>query len=587
MAIEQEIIIKGDTSDADKKIAGVSKGLEDVNNNAKKSSKGISGMGTAVKGLGVAFKALGIGLIVALVSKLVEVFSKNQKVVDGLNTAMEFLNITFNDFISFLLDNSGKVVAFFKDIFENPLENIKKLGEAIKDNIIERFESLLEVLGFVGEAFKKFIAGDFSGALDSVKEAGKELIDVYTGVDNTIGKVGDLVDKVSNSVSEYAKNTFDAAKATVELSNSSELAAAQQARLVEQFDRAAEIQRQIRDDESKSIKERQAANEKLGEILEQQQQAMLRQADLQVAYASSQLAINNNIENQIALTEALGNKEGVLAQVEGFRSEQIVNRIALRKEEIELNNSISDAEKERQLAQLEFEAEQQLTEELKLEKLAERLELENEIILEDIERKRELYKEGTQARVDAEIEYLARKQEIDNELLNNQKEKAKAEKEINQAVSDSNISIAQQSIGLIGEIAGEGAEIGKGLALAQATISGIEGVQNAFTTASKSPITTVNPAYPFIQAGIAGAFSIAQIAKIASTNPSKGGGGGSGASAPSQPSAPSFNLVQGSASNQIAESLQTQQQPIKAIVVSSEMSNQQAVDRNIKATASI
>lgn len=587
MAIEQEIIIKGDTSDADKKIAGVSKGLEDVNNNAKKSSKGISGMGTAVKGLGVAFKALGIGLIVALVAKLVEVFSKNQKVVDGLNTAMEFLNITFNDFISFLLDNSGKVVAFFKDIFENPLENIKKLGEAIKDNIIERFESLLEVLGFVGEAFKKFIAGDFSGALDSVKEAGKELIDVYTGVDNTIGKVGDLVDKVSNSVSEYAKNTFDAAKATVELSNSSELAAAQQARLVEQFDRAAEIQRQIRDDESKSIKERQAANEKLGEILEQQQQAMLRQADLQVAYASSQLAINNNIENQIALTEALGNKEGVLAQVEGFRSEQIVNRIALRKEEIELNNSISDAEKERQLAQLEFEAEQQLTEELKLEKLAERLELENEIILEDIERKRELYKEGTQARVDAEIEYLARKQEIDNELLNNQKEKAKAEKEINQAVSDSNISIAQQSIGLIGEIAGEGAEIGKGLALAQATISGIEGVQNAFTTASKSPITTVNPAYPFIQAGIAGAFSIAQIAKIASTNPSKGGGGGSGASAPSQPSAPSFNLVQGSASNQIAESLQTQQQPIKAIVVSSEMSNQQAVDRNIKATASI
>ena len=45
----------------------------------------------------------------------------------------------------------------------------------------------------------------------------------------------------------------------------------------------------------------------------------------------------------------------------------------------------------------------------------------------------------------------------------------------------------------------------------------IEGVQNAYTTAQKSPITAVVPAYPYIQAGLAGAFGAIQIAKLKAT----------------------------------------------------------------------
>ena len=65
----------------------------------------------------------------------------------------------------------------------------------------------------------------------------------------------------------------------------------------------------------------------------------------------------NNIENQIALTEALTNQEGVLAQVEGFRSEQDANRVALKKEELELTNSQIEAEGQRKISQLEANAE--------------------------------------------------------------------------------------------------------------------------------------------------------------------------------------------------------------------------------------
>jgi len=57
----------------------------------------------------------------------------------------------------------------------------------------------------------------------------------------------------------------------------------------------------------------------------------------------------------------------------------------------------------------------------------------------------------------------------------------------------------------------------KAMKIASTIMSTIEGVQNAFTTAQDSPITKLVPVYPFIQAGIAGAFGVAQIAKLKAT----------------------------------------------------------------------
>ena len=145
------------------------------------------------------------------------------------------------------------------------------------------------------------------------------------------------------------------------------------------------------------------------------------------------------------------------------------------------------------------------------------------------------------------------------------------------------IQLAGQTAGLIGAIAKEGSDLAKGAAVAQATISGFQGAQNAFTTAALSPVTTFFPAYPFVQAGLAGAFSAVQIGKILSTKPietsapSSGGGG-----RPSTPAAPSFNLVQGSATNQIANSVNTGTQPVRSFVVSSDITSNQELDRRIE-----
>lgn len=153
---------------------------------------------------------------------------------------------------------------------------------------------------------------------------------------------------------------------------------------------------------------------------------------------------------------------------------------------------------------------------------------------------------------------------------------------LDNSVKDAKVDIANQTLNLIAEIAGKGSKVGKAVAIAQATLSGVQGVQNAFTTASASPITTVFPAYPFIQAGLAGAFSAVQIAKLIKGEKASGGssGGGSGGGVQA-PTAPSFNLVQGTGTNQIAQGLANQTQPLKAYVVGSDVTNQQQLDRNI------
>ena len=138
-------------------------------------------------------------------------------------------------------------------------------------------------------------------------------------------------------------------------------------------------------------------------------------------------------------------------------------------------------------------------------------------------------------------------------------------------------------------LAGEGSKVGKAAALAQATISGIQGVQAAFTTASASPITAAFPAYPFIQAGIAGAFALKTIKSIVSSKkPSSSSGGGGGGTAPAASQAPSFNVVGASDTNQLAQAIgEDSKKPVKAFVVSGDVSTAQSLDRNIVEGASI
>ena len=567
MVIEKTITLKADTKGAVKGIEAVNSGLVDLGSATVDVEKGTESASKGFKGLGTAMKAAGIGLVIAGISKLGEVFSQNQKFADFFNTTFEAISIVFNDFVSFVADNTSGVVDSFKSIFENPAEAIKGLGESIYNGVVVRFEQLVEVLGLAGKAIGQLVKGEFSDAFDTIKEAGKQTVDVFTGVD-------DSFESVAETVSNYAKETLEAAKNNVELANNAQLAAARQSLLVEKYDRQAEQLRQIRDEERNSITDRKKANDDLLEVLESQEKAMLLTADAQLASAQADAAKNNSIENQVAVTEALANRLGVLAQVEGLRSEQKANDLALDRELIELTNSKLESESNLSIERQRFNAEQIDDELAKLEALkqidllyAEKETARLQLIVESANAE-------TQAKIDAQIALDDFMEQSRQTNIENNKAIAEQEKVISDAntqvsnleakTKEDNLAKVGDALGSFAELAGKETAAGKALAISQALISTYQGAQSSY--ASLASIPYVGPALGFAAAGAAVVGGFKQIQAIKSVKVPKGGGGGgasggAGAAASAAPKPPSFNIVGASDTNQLADAVAGQDKP--------------------------
>jgi len=523
-------------------VGQVTKEVKDLGTATEKTKGGFKGVGTAIKGMGTALKAAGIGLIVGLMAKLMEVFSKNQKVLDFFNTSMEALSIVFNDLFGFIENNVGAITGFFKDIFENPAEKVKELGTAIKEGLIDRFNQALEVMGLVGKSFGQLISGEFSAAFDTIKEAGKETIDVFTGVD-------DSYEQVAKTINNYVTETVKSAKATVQLNKDAEIAKVQVQGLIEEYDRQAEKLRQVRDDETKTFAERIEANKQLGDVLIEQGVEMQKLVDIQVKAAQVEFNKNKSQENLIALTEALNEKKAVEAQITGFQSEQLTNQVSLEKELGEVKKEVTNASlegMELELAELKNSYEMQL-------EMARKAGEDTTAIEKKYAKDRENIKKGEQL--------------TDEEIAANKKKM--------------NIDIANQGLQILGEAAGEGTAIAKGAAIAQATIAGTQSVINAFNAANANVGLTAATAgaYPITMAGLAATFAAMNISKIASGGKPSASGGGGGAA----PQTPAPQMMSGAF--ELGGGIKPE--PMKAFVVTDEMSNSQNQLANIRRTATI
>ena len=541
------------------------KGLKDV----EKSSKDTAG---GVKKIGGALKALGIGLIIAGFSKFVEVLNENQKVADFFSITFEALSLAFNDFFNFILSNTGAITNFFKAAFDDPVQNMIDFGIAIKENVIERIQSSIDTLGYLAEAVVKVFKGDFAGALDAAKNAGKELVDVVTGVDDSFDKTAEVVNKVAAATSNYVKETIKGATENVNLAKTAELAAVANQGLIEKYDLQAEKLRQVRDEERNTIAERKKANDELNAVLNEQEKAMLGNANAILAAAQAQFNKNGNDENQIALLEAQNEVLAVQAQVAGFRSEQKANDLALDREQKELNQSIGDAEAERNQAQSEFTAEQIENDYLRLQAQLDIAQKEGEIESKRLTEKRNQYKQGTQAYEDANNELLAYQQENANSQVSIEKDLNKNKKQLTtQALTD------------MATIVGKNSKFGKAIAIVQA-------IRDTYAGANKA--LAQGGIFGFIGAAAVIAGGIANVKQITSSpepTPPAGVSVGGGGSVPAMPSAPpAFNVVGQGETSQLADAIGGQaNQPVRAYVVSNDVTTAQGLERNIVEGATI
>ena len=623
-----DLKLNTDTSQADKSMDKLNQQFVELNKNlaeqnkmtneafaslkkgANDSGKSTSKLGSMLKG---AFSIFTAGGIFALGMKALNAFGnvlkENQNVVDLFSTATEAVSIVLTDMVNFLLGNVDKVKGFMDAMFKDPLGTLKEFSLSIKQGIIDRFNQALEVASFLGAAIEKLFKGDFAGAMAAAKEAGKQTVDVFTGVD-------DSFDEVAASVTKYAKETLKTAKANVDLANSAELAAAKNQGLLEQFDFENEKLRQIRDEERNSIEDRIKANNDLRDNLQKQQKLMLANAQISIDSANAQLAKDkDNVAFKKQLIEAENELAAVKATIAGFESEFKANDLALDKEKIELTNSKLESEANLSIEKKRMNAEQIDDDLARLLKMQE-IDAAEQVLQENrLQRILDEAGEGTQAKVDAQIALDEFMSESDQTNLDRQTEIVEAQT----ALEEKKRADKEKTFNDLLTIAGAESKLGKAILVAKqalalkemimemkstlfsakqtvtkASLKGAEATADSASGLAKTSSALPFPAnIPLIIGYVAQAVGIIGAVKSAvssakSAASSVGGGipsvGGEitapTAAAGSAP--PDMSSVGGSGFNQLADAIgQQNQQPIQTFVVASDVTTAQSLDRNI------
>ena len=152
-----------------------------------------------LKFLKIALISTGIGAIVVAVGALTAAFFSTQRGADALTKVITPLKVIFETFVGFLQDTSFKVFDRLKKAIDDPAQAFKDLGEAIVNNVLNRFTAIAELGGAVGKVIQGIVDRDFSLIGEGLEDAGNATLKVATGVDDIVGSVSELVEETGNA----------------------------------------------------------------------------------------------------------------------------------------------------------------------------------------------------------------------------------------------------------------------------------------------------------------------------------------------------------------------------------------------------
>lgn len=280
---------------------------------------------------------IAVSALVGLFMLFKEAVGRSEKASGSFSIIMAKISGIFNGIIAVIIPLVEWIGDKLVKAMDNPKQAMIDLGETIKENLINRVKSFL----VLGDAIAAFFKGNFK---EAAKLAGNGIIQMTTGIENGIDKAGKLI--------ESSKKLFDAAaKATDGLAGAErrlmKLRAESEIQML-RFQTLEEKQRQIRDDTSKSIEERIAANKELGRLLTKQFGVEMNLAKQTLELQKLKvIATGETIENEQAVLDAKKNIADIEERITGMRSEQLANENSLLKEKADLIKAAQDAEAKR------------------------------------------------------------------------------------------------------------------------------------------------------------------------------------------------------------------------------------------------
>jgi hypothetical protein len=565
-------------------------GFEAAEKGAKGASKGMKGFGGSIVSV---IKSLGkIGGVLAVFQFMKDIIMKNQKVADALGVAFKTIEILMNELFK-AIEPVGKIL---KSAFENPQQAIKDLITGA----FNRFLTSIKGIGIVAEGVGIQIKGAFTLDWDEIqrglKQTAQGLVQVTSGLD--IEQQNAFVDGIVKAGTE----AIETATKIETLRKEVKLAEAQQGLLMLQYQREAELQRQIRDDVSLTIEERQAANKALGDILNEQSEEELKLANKRLELALLEQSINkDSVDAEIEVINARKEIADINERITGQKSEQLTNENSLLQENIDKQREKNEAEAEE--ARIAAERQLQIAQELADSRIALIQDEELRRIMEidaNLERQlAEIVENDAQAkelkenlRQIAEGEIIAIQQEGRDKELAILEEHAKKQKAIeDKAVADvkkaeedkkklrmdgmtaagSILGAIDQLVAASGNNSKEAVALQKTLAVAQIAIDTAKAIVGAIAQAQSVPypgnLVAIATGVAAVVAGIASAVTTLNSADV----------GGASAPPPQAPQVTSAPAVQQAASGttELGGVDQANLAPIQAFVVETELTGNQ------------
>ncbi len=550
---------------------------------------GLNKLKVSTQSFGAALKATGIGLIVAAVGGLVAAFSQ----VDGATKKLEPLMIGLQKILGGIFEALTPLIDAFVELATSALPYITTGIKVFYSSLVALFTLVKEA----GVGVGKILKGVFTLDMDSIKEGWNQLK----------GGWSKAVDSYEDTSKRFEAGTKKLTR--IEKENIKERGDAAQKALDEKIKR---LEAEDKLDEAKLRKLKEEAlliatteQEKLDverRFAELSYNARLKDLDDKLA-----LYKKDSVEYKNLQAEKINAEADYTGQLSGFKEQQ--KKIDDEAKKDALEKAKKKAEDERGIRATELQAAfEDLDRKNKLSELdfqqdLERIASQKEILAE--QEKNDLSNaELTEfQRTEIRKKYADQRIALSDLEIQTEKAAAQAKHDINMAY----LGLFQQFGGLMSEIAGKN----KGLAIAGVVIQqaaaigqiiASTAIANAKSVAA-SPLTAGMPwvAINTISAGLSIASTIAgavkSIQQINSAASQAGVGGGGGSAATSSTPMPSAPRVSGTAApeiqtaggqnpnTQLAETLGRASAPLKAYVVSGDISSQQALDRRTSRAA--
>ena len=443
--------------------------------------RGFASAAVTAKGMFGSIKAglisTGVGAFLVLIGSLLAYFTKTKKGAEMLERALA----GFGAVVSVITDRLSTFGEIIVSAFEDPQQAIMDLWEAIKTNLLNRVQGMIDAFGFVGKAVESALDFDWDGMKENAAGFTESMVQVATGVDDLTGKMAEGFKELGKEIN----NDVDAAM------------------------RLKGLTQQLKDEEREFNKVRAQTRQEIQkarlDALDESKTAEERLAALQTA---------NELE--------LKTTEDVL--------EMQRRKIQIQKETMALSENM--AEDLDELATLEVGLIDLQTSSFQTQK---RLATEMETLTNEI---------AANKKAKQKEEADAIKKAADEEIKEAERV-AKEKETITKAVESFKEATIKQGFGAAAAMAGENTALSKGVAAAQViynTQQGIMAAMGATSVADKLlpyPLILANA----IATGVMGATALSKIMSTNPT--SGGGGGGGSVSPPATPATPAPQMMSG------------------------------------------